>query len=151
MTVHLGNRSVELIHPGPAHTFGDTLVYLPEEKILFTGDIVFQYLVPLAADGHVSNWIKVIRRLRNKMDIDTIVTGHGPVARKDAMGWTHSYFKKLKKICKEHFRSGKSPEEAASAFLLGELAGWEEPERTLINARRMYLEMRGGSMEGRTS
>ena len=37
MTVHLGNRSVELIHPGPAHTFGDTLVYLADEKIHLHG------------------------------------------------------------------------------------------------------------------
>ena len=119
MTVHLGNRSVELIHPGPAHTFGDTLVYLPEEKIIFTGDVAFQYLVPLAADGHVSNWIKVTKHLRNDMDIETMVTGHGPVAKKEAIGWTHRYFKALKKHCKEYFRLGKSPDDAAADFLFG--------------------------------
>ena len=150
MTVHLGNRSVELIHPGPAHTFGDTLVYLPDEKIIFTGDVAFQYLVPLAADGHVSNWIKVTKHLRNDMDIETMVTGHGPVAKKEAIGWTHRYFKALKKHCKEYFRLGKSPDDAAADFSLGELEGWQEPERSYINARRMFLEMRGGSFEERT-
>lgn len=151
MTVHLGGRSVDLIHPGPAHTFGDTLVYLPDEKILFTGDVAFQYLVPLAADGHVSKWIKATRRLRNHMDIETLVTGHGPVAKKDAIGWTHRYFRSLKKHCKRYFRMGKGPDDAAASFTLGELEGWEEPERNYINARRMFIEFRGGSFEERTS
>ena len=46
MIVHLGDRVIELLHPGPAHTYGDTLVYLPREKVLFTGDVAFQYLTP---------------------------------------------------------------------------------------------------------
>ena len=54
MVVHLGDRVIELLHPGPAHTYGDTLVYLPQEKVLFTGDVAFHYLTPLAADGHLT-------------------------------------------------------------------------------------------------
>ncbi len=55
MIVHLGDRVIELLHPGPAHTYGDTLVYLPQEKVLFTGDVAFHSLTPLARDGHLSN------------------------------------------------------------------------------------------------
>ena len=113
--------------------------------------MAFQYLVPLAADGHVSNWIKVTKGLRNKMDVETLVTGHGPVANKDAIGWTHRYFRRLKKHCKKYFRMGKGPDDAAASFTLGELEGWEEPERNYINARRMFIEFRGGSFEERTS
>ena len=48
MIVHLGDRVIELLHPGPAHTYGDTLVYLPQERVLFSGDVAFHYLTPLA-------------------------------------------------------------------------------------------------------
>ena len=57
MIVHLGDRVIELLHPGPAQTYGDTLVYLPQEKVLVTGDVAYHYLTPPAPGGHLSNWI----------------------------------------------------------------------------------------------
>ena len=143
MVVHLGGRVVELLHPGAAHTYGDTLIYMPKEKVLFTGDIAFQYLTPLAADGHISHWIRVEESIIKYLDATTIVPGHGPVGDKTALVLTLGYLKLLKRTSRLHFRRGASVDDAARAMRLGEYADWEEPERVLRNMARAFQEFRG--------
>ena len=143
MIVHMGDRVVELIHPGPAHTYGDTLVYLPLEKVLFTGDVAFQYLTPLARDGHISNWIKVINGILKDLDATTLVMGHGPVSGKEVVSWTSKYLRLVKRVSKSHFDQGASVEDASRAVRLGEDVDWVDPERVLLNVQRLYQEFRG--------
>jgi cyclase len=143
MVVHLGDRAIELLHPGSAHTYGDTLVYLPQEKVLFTGDVAFHYLTPFAADGHTSHWIRVLDRITRQMDVSTIVPGHGPVGDKTALVETRRYLRLLKRTSRLHFDQGASVDEAASAMRLGEYADWAEPQRVVRNMGRMYQELRG--------
>ncbi len=143
MVVHLGDRAIELLHPGAAHTYGDTLAYLPQEKVLFTGDVAFHYLTPLAADGHVSRWMRAVNGLIKHMDVTTVVPGHGPVGDKTSLIKTLGYLRLLKRTSRSHFRRGASIEDAARAVRLGEYAEWEGPERILRNLGRMYQELRG--------
>src|SRR3989442_1436044 len=91
LVFHQAGRVVELRHLGPAHTFGDALVYLPKDKLLFAGDLAFYYVTPLAFQGHVGNWIKVADRLL-KMDVETIVPGHGPIRGNKALREMPAYF-----------------------------------------------------------
>ena len=142
MIVHLGDRVIELLHPGPAHTYGDTLVYLPREKVLFTGDVAFQYLTPLARDGHVSNWIKVTNGILKDVNARTLVMGHGPVSGKEAVSWTLKYLRLVKRVSKSHFDQGASGEDASRAGRLGEYADWVDPERVMVNVQRLYQEFR---------
>jgi len=149
MIVHLGDRVIELLHPGPAHTYGDTLVYLPREKVLFTGDVAFQYLTPLARDGHVSNWIKVTNGILKDVNATTLVMGHGPVSGKEAVSWTLKYLRLVKRVSKSHFDQGASVEDASRAVRLGEYADWVDPERVMVNVQRLYQEFRGEFPEAR--
>ena len=149
MIVHLGDRVIELLHPGPAHTYGDTLVYLPREKVLFTGDVAFQYLTPLARDGHVSNWIKVTNGILKDVNATTLVMGHGPVSGKEAVSWTLKYLRLVKRVSKSHFDQGASVEDACRAIRLGEYADWVDPERVMVNVQRLYQEFRGEFPEAR--
>ena len=143
MIVHLGGKVVELLHPGPAHTYGDTLVYLPEDKVLFTGDVAFHYLTPLARDGHVSNWIKVANGILNHLDATTLIPGHGPVSGKEVVSATLKYLRLVKRTSRSHFQRGASVEDTSRAVLLGEYADWVEPERVMVNVQRLYQEFRG--------
>ena len=143
MIVHLGDRVIELLHPGPAHTYGDTLVYLPREKVLFTGDVAFQYLTPLARDGHVSNWIKVTNGILKDVNATTLVMGHGPVSGKEAVSWTLKYLRLVKRVSKSHFDQGASVLDASRAVRLGEYAHWVDPERVMVNVQRLYQEFQG--------
>ena len=79
ITIHLGRREVRVFHPGPANTAGDAVVYVPDAKVLVTGDIVVSP-VPFATGAHLGDWIPVLRSL-SQMDAVAIVPGHGPVQR----------------------------------------------------------------------
>ncbi len=88
MTYRYGDIVVEVISNAPAHTWGDVMVYLPQHRILFSGDIAFYYVTPPAHNGHVTKWIEAIDTI-DRMDVDVIVPGHGPNrqqagARRDA-------------------------------------------------------------------
>lgn len=143
MVIHFGDKVIELLHPGAAHTYGDTLIYLPKEKVLFIGDVAFHYLTPLAADGHISRWIRVLERIIRHMDVTTVVPGHGPVGDKTALVETLRYLRIIKRTSRLQLERGASVEEAALAMRLDAFAGWTEPERVLRNVRRMYQELRG--------
>jgi cyclase len=82
LVLHDGDREIHLWHPGfAAHTVGDAAVFLPKERVLFSGDIAFHYVTPLAFQGHVGNWIKAADRLLT-YEADVIMPGPGPIGTK---------------------------------------------------------------------
>lgn len=79
LNIDLGNRKVEIKYLGKGNTIGDVVVYLPEEKIIATGDLVV-YPVPYAYLGYPSEWAKSLQKIYD-MNIDIIVPGHGKVLK----------------------------------------------------------------------
>ncbi len=76
LEIDLGDQKVELIYPGQSHTGGSILVYLPDKKILFAGDVLFTNYHPFIADGDIKSWVKVLDYIM-KMDVATIIPGMG--------------------------------------------------------------------------
>jgi cyclase len=141
LVFHQAGRDVELWHLGPAHTFGDAFVYLPKDKVLFAGDLAFYYVTPLAFQGHVGNWITVADRIL-KMDVETIVPGHGPIGGKKELREMRAYLALIRREAKKRFAAGMTAEQAARDVKLGIYARWREPERILPNIMRLYQEFR---------
>lgn len=56
MTVYLGNRKVEILHLGRAHTAGDAVIWVPDAEVMFTGDIVEYHSACYCGDGHFGDW-----------------------------------------------------------------------------------------------
>ncbi|MBO6602215.1 MBL fold metallo-hydrolase [Boseongicola sp. H5] len=56
MTVYLGNRRVDIMHLGRAHTAGDAVIWVPDQEVMFTGDIVEYHSACYCGDGHFSDW-----------------------------------------------------------------------------------------------
>lgn len=79
MTVYLGSREVRLLHLGRANTGGDVQVYVPDAKVLMTGDTVVAP-TPYSFGSFHSEWIAVLDKIL-AMDTVAIVPGHGPVMR----------------------------------------------------------------------
>jgi glyoxylase-like metal-dependent hydrolase (beta-lactamase superfamily II) len=77
MTVDLGGREVQIKFLGRANTAGDSVVYLPKEKIVMTGDIL-DHPVPYMFGGFPADFPNTLRALR-ELDATTIVPGHGDV------------------------------------------------------------------------
>ncbi len=84
MQIDLGGRTIEIIDPGPTHTDGSILVYVPDARILFAGDVLVTDYHPYTGDGSLTNWTTTLDRIM-AMKVTAIVPGHGPLSdKKDA-------------------------------------------------------------------
>jgi cyclase len=90
MEIDLGDRKIELIYPGPSHTNGSILVYLPDERILFAGDVLFTNYHPNLRDGDIESWIKVLDFI-SALDVVKIIPGHGPESAKQDVADMKNY------------------------------------------------------------
>ena len=78
-----------------------------------------------------------------KMDVDTIVPGHGPICGKKELAEMGEYFRLLQREVKPRFDAGLSPGRAAAEIKLGKFDNWIGPERIVMNTVRLYNEFRG--------
>ncbi|MBS0224369.1 MAG: MBL fold metallo-hydrolase [Proteobacteria bacterium] len=76
MTIWLGKLQVDIIQPGRGHTKGDTIVWLPEERTLFSGDLVVSQVAPYAGDAHLKDWPATLQALRD-LHSEVLVPGRG--------------------------------------------------------------------------
>ncbi len=76
MTVYLGNRRINLMHLGRAHTAGDIVIHVPDENVMFTGDIVEYHSACYCGDGHFADWGPTLEEIR-AFDVDAIAPGRG--------------------------------------------------------------------------
>ena len=76
MTLWLGSREVQIIHAGRGHTRGDTIAWLPEEKVLFAGDLVEFGATPYCGDAHFGDWPGTLDRLA-AFEPQALVPGRG--------------------------------------------------------------------------
>jgi glyoxylase-like metal-dependent hydrolase (beta-lactamase superfamily II) len=139
---HIGGNVVEFHFAGPAHTWGDVTAYLPQHKILFAGDLAFFYVVPYAHNGYISKWLDRVDQIM-KMDVDTIIPGHGPVGGKKDLAEMAEYFRLLKVEAKKRHDAGMSAGQAAADIKMGKFDNWMGPERIVMNTVRLYDEFNG--------
>ena len=142
LRMRVGDKEVHLTEVGPAHTRGDTLVLVPQDGVLYAGDILFHGGHPIVWAGPVSNWIAACDRIL-AMDVDVIVPGHGPLAEKDAVQELKSYFEYLRAEARSRFEDGMTPLEAARDISLDRYADWGESERLVVNVDALYRELSG--------
>lgn len=136
LTLRYGDTEAQLIHHGPAHTLGDSLVYFPGSKVLFTGDLAFFYATPLSR-GHMPNWVRICDIIRD-MDVDLVVPGHGPTGGKQELQDMQEYLEFMVAQTRDAFENGLTEEEAAKAIDIGQWADWPESERKEMNITNLY-------------
>ena len=89
-----GKHRVELLHLGVAHTRGDTLAWLPAEKVLFTGDVCVNGPFNYVGDGDVGKWVATLEAAR-KLGAKVVCTGHGPRGAGAVLDDQQAFFKAL--------------------------------------------------------
>jgi cyclase len=141
-TYRYGETVVEVIPNYPAHTFGDLMVYLPQQRILFAGDIAFYYVTPAGHNAQITRWIDAVDRI-NRMDVNVIVPGHGPIGTKKELADTRAYLEVIVEETRKRHAMGMSPGRAAADIPLGRFAAWTNPERNAWNTVRLYAEFDG--------
>lgn len=141
-SVTVGNKKVDLIEVGPAHTTGDVLVHVPGDKTIFTGDILFIEGTPIMWAGPVANWIAACDRII-ALDPDIIVPGHGPITDKAGVRRVQDYLHFIDREARRRFDAGLSVRDAAHDIALGDFSSWGDSERIAVNVATLYREYAG--------
>ncbi len=149
LEVEVGTKKVELIQVGPAHTRGDVLVHVPEDRTVFTGDILFIGGTPIMWAGPVERWIEACRRIES-MDVETVVPGHGPITDKKGAAEVRGYLEWLRNEARERFDGGMSALDAALDIPLGHYADWSDAERVAVNVQTLYRDFAGAETSAST-
>ncbi|MQY07735.1 MBL fold metallo-hydrolase [Actinomadura macrotermitis] len=142
LTLHAGDLTAELIHHGPAHTTGDVVAWLPGQRVLFTGDLIFNGGTPFVLMGSVRGWLRTLDELR-ALGPETIVPGHGPVCGPEVLDRTEGYLRWLQELARDGIAAGLSPLALARETDLGVYREWTDPERLVGNLHRAYSEALG--------
>ncbi|MFE2187692.1 MBL fold metallo-hydrolase [Streptomyces sp. NPDC059455] len=144
LTLHTGDRVIELHHPGyTAHTTGDLIAWLPTERILFAGDLVFNRITPLALAGSLTGARRSLMWIRSFAP-EIIVPGHGPVLTGAAqitrcLDDIDAYFAHVQDLADRGIRTGRQPLDMA-AELDPAYRSWPDSERIALNLHRAYAE-----------
>ncbi|MGG1401573.1 MBL fold metallo-hydrolase [Bacillus salipaludis] len=84
LTFHGTYRTAQLVTYGGGHSYCDAFLYIPEEKVIFLGDLLFVDTPPsLFDESNPEEWIKILKKIVDAMEIDVAVPGHGPVGNKE--------------------------------------------------------------------
>lgn len=112
MTLYRGSREIQLHFFGRAHTGGDVVLYLPEDKLVFTGDMAL-YGPSWLGDGYVDEWVETLENLK-RLDFEIIVPGHGPAfTDRGRIDLVQAFYTDLWRKVAEARAAGLSPEDAA--------------------------------------
>ena len=139
MTLFRGGREIQIIFVGRAHTGGDVVVYFPQDRLVFTGDMLFGG-PSFMGDGYVDEWSETLGNLA-MLDFDLVVPGHGPpLSDLTSIEKSQEYYRVLWEKTAEKHAAGVPAEEVPGTLDLSDtpFPEWQpsEPE-----VQRMYHRM----------
>jgi len=151
MAVDLGDRVVELRYLGRGHTSGDLVVWLPDERILFAGDLVEAQAAPYMGDSYPGEWSTTTLDNVAALDARQLVGGRGPVVRDEAVATaiadTRAFVRTTLEGTREVKERGGTLKEAfeqVHARLAPRYAGFPIFEHTMpFNVQRTWDELEG--------
>ena len=111
MTVDLGGLEVHITHLGRGHTKADTVAWLPDQKVLFAGDLVEYKTTPYAGDAYFRDWPQTLDRLL-EMGAEKMVPGRGPALKSKqevhaAVAGTRAFLNDLYDLVNQGVAAGK--------------------------------------------
>ncbi len=142
MTVWVDELELQLIFIGPAHTSNDVAVWIPERKLLFSGDVIFNGGTPFTLFGSLAGSLDALDMLE-ALGAETIVPGHGELCGPESIAIVRSYIRFVLAVAREGFEKGTDPKDLARGLDLGAFAGLTDAERIVPNLYRAYSELRG--------
>ncbi|MEV0184717.1 MBL fold metallo-hydrolase [Streptomyces sp. NPDC050625] len=150
VTLWSDDLRADIRHVGvAAHTTNDSIVWLPERGLLFSGDLLFNGGTPFLVQGSVAGAVQVLEEVVKPLGATTIVCGHGAVAGPGLIDDTLGYLRFVQIAARDGRAAGLSPLETARELDLGAYRDLLDPERIVGNLHRAYAELEGGPL-GRT-
>jgi cyclase len=150
LDVAVGGRKLELIEVGPAHTHGDLIVHVPDARVVFAADVAFIGSTPVMWVGPLDGWLRALDAIE-ALEPEVVVPGHGPVTDLAGLGTLRAYWTYLDGAARRRLADGLAPNAVAREIVTSDeyaaqpFAGWECPERAVINVHTLDRHRRGGS------
>ncbi len=108
--LYSGEHTFEVIHL-PGHTASEAAVYIPEERVVFTGDNIFHKVQTFLHEAYPEDWLQSLKRIE-ELDVDVIVPGHGEVCDKSYIKEQASFIEEWMDAVREAIKQGLTKEEA---------------------------------------
>jgi cyclase len=144
--VYVDDLACEVRHVGtPAHTTNDSIVWVPDRSLLFSGDLLFNGGTPFLLMGSVAGAIAVLEELK-QLPAATIVPGHGAVSGPELIDEVLGYLRFVMEVAAAARAVGLSPLDAARELDLGPYADLLDAERIVGNLHRAYAELDGAAL-----
>jgi len=140
LTLDVGGTEVRVFNLGPAHTAGDSIVFVPSARTLYAGDLLFIGGTPISWAGPISNWIRACQFMLD-LGADTVVPGHGPVTDHTGIHGVMDYLQWIEHEAALRHDRGMNAEEAMRDISLGRFASLDERGRIAQNILAVYYEL----------
>jgi len=116
MSLYIGGRQIELIYFGKAHTSGDVFIHVPDEKLVFTGDVIQNKRIPYLGDSYPCDWPETDDKI-SELPIDIFVSGHGPNGNYDDLLDAKNFIHDLVNSCKYTIQEGVNTKHATEIVI----------------------------------
>ena len=141
------DRPVDVSYVGQAaHTSNDSLVWLPEQEVLFCGDLLFNGGTPFLLMGSVRGAIDVLTSVVAPIPARVIVPGHGAPGDHALITTVVGYLEFVLATARHGIEAGLAPLDLARQTDLGQYGGWLDRERIVGNLHRAYADL--GARDG---
>jgi glyoxylase-like metal-dependent hydrolase (beta-lactamase superfamily II) len=141
--IDLGGVHVRLFWRGPMHTRGDTLIFVEEDKVLFSGDVVMnRTFLAAGATSSIKTWLSTLDELDGLQPV-VVVPSHGGIGDRSLIVKDRDYLKAVETRVGELKAQGKSADEVAQTVtteIQAKFPGWTQPMRIGAAARAAYAE-----------
>jgi len=149
MALHRGSKMLKLTHVG-AHTPASIIVHIPEDGVLFAGDVVVNGVHPLMGEANSKEWLDALTYIRRPwVKAEVIVPGEGEICDREATRKLSQYIRRLRARTRGMYATGHSRAEAVASVAdmidFFPVAHEEEGgarQRLKANAERVYEEMK---------
>jgi glyoxylase-like metal-dependent hydrolase (beta-lactamase superfamily II) len=147
--VEVGSRQVELVEVGPAHTEGDAVAWVPDQKVCFAADILFIGGTPIMWAGPISSWIAALDTV-SALGAEKYVPGHGPVCGQTDVDLVRDYFAWIVTEGIPQLDRNVTPLKAAQNMLFSDefrsspWAEWDDPARLVVTLSTEHFKRSGG-------
>ena len=110
---------------------------MPDDKVVYTGDILFSEGTPIAWYGPVARWINACNKILD-MDVETVVAGHGPISTKDDVRTMRDYLLHVTDQARPRYEAGMDYLAAAYDIDLGPYRDWNDAERVVVTLQTLF-------------
>ncbi|HVO73174.1 MAG TPA: MBL fold metallo-hydrolase [Ignavibacteriaceae bacterium] len=140
--IHGTKRRAVIFTNGKGHTESDLVLWLPEDKVLFAGDLVFAQRHPWLGDGSITGWINYLNKL-SELRADVIIPGHGPLTNNNGIDSMIKYINLISNIVDDAIKL-KTPEDKLKEIPIpSELKNWQFENFFIPNLINLYELKKG--------